>query len=135
MQAMKAKTTDQTTLLRDRCLGHFLALRIPIEAAALDELLARTEKESFSHLSFLDRLLGAEASARRERAVARRIRDTFEATPFPPELGAEIARAYERFAKDHRVRFSAVRSSAERVRPLARADPAAAQGVPALRIA
>ena len=75
MKAMKAKTTDQTTPLRDRCMGHFAALRIPIEAAALDELLARAEKESFSHLSFLDRLLGAEAGARRERAVARRIRE------------------------------------------------------------
>src|SRR5580704_10839804 len=73
MQAMKAKTTDQTTPLRDRCLSHFAVLRIPIEAAALDELLGRAEKESFSHLSFLDRLLGAEAGARRERAVARRI--------------------------------------------------------------
>ena len=47
MKAMKAKTTDQTTPLRDRCLSHFAALRIPIEAAALDELLARAEKESF----------------------------------------------------------------------------------------
>ena len=72
---MKAKPTDQTTLLRDRCLNHFAALRIPIEAAALEEPLARAEKESFSHLSFLDRLLGAEAGARRERAVARRIRE------------------------------------------------------------
>ena len=74
MKVMKAKTTDQTTPLRDRCLSHFAALRIPIEATALDELLTRAEKESFSHLSFLDRLLGAEAGARRERAVARRIR-------------------------------------------------------------
>ena len=61
--------------MRDRCLSHFAVLGIPVEAAALDELLARAEKESFSHLSFLDRLLGAEASARRERAVARRIRE------------------------------------------------------------
>ena len=75
MKVMKAKTTDPMTPLRDRCLSHFAALRIPIEAAALDELLARAEKESFSHLSFLDRLLGAEAGARRERAVARRIRE------------------------------------------------------------
>lgn len=72
---MKTKTTDQTTLLRDRCLSHFAALRIPIEAGALDELLTRSEKEGFSHLSFLDRLLGSEANARRERAVARRIRE------------------------------------------------------------
>jgi len=72
---MKTKTTDQATQLRDRCLRHFAALRIPVEAAALDDLLTRAEKESFSHLSFLDRLLGAQADARRERAVARRIRE------------------------------------------------------------
>jgi DNA replication protein DnaC len=71
----KPKTTDQTISLRDRCLSHFAMLRIPVEAAALDETLTRAEKEGYSHLSFLDRLLGAEASARRERAVARRIRE------------------------------------------------------------
>jgi DNA replication protein DnaC len=73
---MKTKTTtDQATQLHDRCLRHFAALRIPVEAAALDDLLTRAEKESFSHLSFLDRLLGAQADARRERAVVRRIRE------------------------------------------------------------
>jgi DNA replication protein DnaC len=75
MKVMKAKTTDQTTPLRDRCLSHFAALRIPIEAAALDELLSKAEKESLSHLHFLDLLLGTQADARRERAVARRIRE------------------------------------------------------------
>jgi DNA replication protein DnaC len=74
-KATKAKTTDPTTLLRDRCLSHFTTLRIPVQAAALDELLMRAEKENLSYLSFLDRLLGAEAGARRERAVARRIRE------------------------------------------------------------
>jgi len=68
-------TTTPTNLLRDRCQSHFLTLRIPVEPAALDELLARAEKESFSHLRFLDLLLGTQADARRERAVARRIRD------------------------------------------------------------
>jgi DNA replication protein DnaC len=72
---MKTKTTDQATQLRDRCLRHFTALRIPVEAAALDDLLTKAEKESFTHLSFLDRLLGAQADARRERAVERRIRE------------------------------------------------------------
>jgi DNA replication protein DnaC len=72
---MKAKTTDPTAQLRDRCLSHFATLRIPVQPTALDELLTRAEKESFSHLSFLDRLLGAEAAARRERTVARRIRE------------------------------------------------------------
>ena len=67
------KTPDQTTPLRDRCLSHFATLKIAVEAKAMDELLTRAEKESFSHLTFLDRLLGAEANARRERAIARRI--------------------------------------------------------------
>lgn len=72
---MKVKTADPSIPLRDRCLSHFAALRIPIAGDALDELLARAEKESLSHLAFLDHLLGAEAGARRERAVARRIRE------------------------------------------------------------
>jgi DNA replication protein DnaC len=38
-------------------------------------LLTRAEKENLPYLSFLDRLLGAEADARRERAVARRLRE------------------------------------------------------------
>ena len=75
---MKATRTEkkptQTSQLRDRCLRHFATLRIPVEAAGLDEVLALAERDSLSHLSFLDRLLGAEADARRERAVARRIR-------------------------------------------------------------
>jgi DNA replication protein DnaC len=75
MKPTKAKTADPTIRLRDRCLSHFATLRIPVEATALDEILTQAEKESFSHLSFLDRLLGAEADARRERAVARRIRE------------------------------------------------------------
>jgi DNA replication protein DnaC len=65
---------NPTSSMRDRCLRHFAALRIPVEAARLDEVLTQAEKESFSHLAFLDRLLGAEADGRRERAVARRIR-------------------------------------------------------------
>jgi DNA replication protein DnaC len=66
--------TSPPSQLRDRCLRHFATLRIPVEAVMLDEVLARAEKENFSHLAFLDRLLGAQADARRERAVARRIR-------------------------------------------------------------
>ena len=72
---MKRRRRIRRPQLRDQCLSHFAALRIPLEPAALDEPLARAEKESFSHLQFLDRLLGAQADARRERAVARRIRE------------------------------------------------------------
>ena len=71
----KIRICTYGAVLRDRCLSHFATLRIPVEAAALDELLTQAEKEGYSHLSFLDRLLGAEAGARRERTVARRIRE------------------------------------------------------------
>jgi len=64
-----------TTPLRDRCLGHCATLGIPLEGGSLDELLTKAEKESLSHLHFLDLLLGAQADARRERTVARRIRE------------------------------------------------------------
>ena len=78
--AMKQKTTKitptkVTTPLRDQCLSHCATLGIPLEPAALDELLSRAEKEGLPHLQFLDLLLGAQANARRERGVARRIRE------------------------------------------------------------
>src|SRR5674476_762638 len=69
------KATKTTTPLRDRCLSHCTTLGIPLEGVSLDELLTKAEKESLSHLHFLDLLLGAQADARRERAVARRIRE------------------------------------------------------------
>ncbi len=69
------KATKTTTPLRDRCLSHCATLGIPLEGVSLDELLSRAEKEGLSHLHFLDLLLGAQADARRERAVARRIRE------------------------------------------------------------
>jgi len=71
----KTTTTKATTPLRDQCLGHFATLGIPLEPPALDELLSRAEKEGLPHLQFLDLLLGAQANARRERGVARRIRE------------------------------------------------------------
>src|ERR1700682_3515012 len=69
------KATKTKTPLRDRCLSHCTTLGIPLEGVSLDELLSRAEKEKLSHLHFLDLLLGTQADARRERAVARRIRE------------------------------------------------------------
>ena len=69
------KTTIPTTQLRDQCLRHCTTLAIPLESAALDEVLSQAEKQNLSHLQFLDLLLGAQAHARRERSVARRIRE------------------------------------------------------------
>lgn len=71
---MKKTTTKTPVQLRDECLSHCATLGIPLEPAALDAVLSKTEKESLSHLQFLDLLLGAQAAARRERSVARRIR-------------------------------------------------------------
>jgi DNA replication protein DnaC len=71
----KTPTMKVTTPLRDQCLSHFATLGIPLDSAALDELLSRAEKEGLPHLQFLDLLLGAEANARRERGVVRRIRE------------------------------------------------------------
>ena len=69
------KPTKTTIPLRDRCLSHCTTLGIPLEGVSLDELLSKAEKESLSHLHFLDLLLGAQADTRRERAVVRRIRE------------------------------------------------------------
>src|ERR1039458_9200594 len=69
------KPTKTMTPLRDRCLSHCATLALPGALPLVDELLSGAEKESLSHLHFLDLLLGAQADARRERAVARRIRE------------------------------------------------------------
>ena len=61
--------------LRDLCLSHFKILGIPIAPNDLDAALERADKETLSHLKFLDLLLGQQAAARRDRAVERRIRE------------------------------------------------------------
>jgi len=43
-------------------------------ATSSNELLSRAEKENLSHLHFLDLLLGAQADARRERALVSPLR-------------------------------------------------------------
>lgn len=45
-------------------------------------------------------------------AAAQRIRNAFEATPFPADLRKAIVEAYEAFVRKHAVKFAAVRSSA-----------------------
>jgi DNA replication protein DnaC len=72
---MKTTKTTTTLTLRDQCLSHCATLRIPLDPASMDEVLSQAEKQHLSHLQFLDLLLGAQANARRERSVARRIRD------------------------------------------------------------
>jgi DNA replication protein DnaC len=70
----RRKTTTPATL-RDRCLGHFDVLGVPITPEALDAALLRAEKEALPHLSFLDLVLDEPAARRRERSIERRIRE------------------------------------------------------------
>lgn len=67
--------------IRDLCLKHFQVLGIPIRPDELDTLLERADKESLSHLRFLDLLLGQQAAARRDRSVQWRIRQARFAEP------------------------------------------------------
>ncbi|MBV8137614.1 MAG: IS21-like element helper ATPase IstB [Deltaproteobacteria bacterium] len=60
--------------LRDLCLRHCQLLRIPITPDELDAVLDRADKESLSHLKFLDLLLGQQAAARNDRSIERRVR-------------------------------------------------------------
>ncbi len=70
---MKKSATPAS--LRDLCLSHFKILGIPIAPNDLDTMLERADKETLSHLMFLDLLLGQQAAARRERSVEYRIRE------------------------------------------------------------
>ncbi len=83
------------TPLRDLCLSHFKILRIPILPNDLDAVLDRADKESLSHLKFLDLLLGQQAAARRDRAVERRIREanSRNANYWRPLTGSSILRS------------------------------------------
>lgn len=70
----KAKTSSNHDL-RDRLLGYFEILRIPLSAAELDAVLAQAEKQRWSPLEFLERLIGPQADQRRQRTIERRIRE------------------------------------------------------------
>lgn len=63
----------KTKNLRERVLEHFAALRIALSAEELDRVLVSAEKEGFSALEMIDRLLGEQAARRRERSIKRRI--------------------------------------------------------------
>jgi DNA replication protein DnaC len=76
---MKTRTRPQTTPaptgLRQKILEDFQALRIPLLPEQLDAVLSRAESEGHSHLEFLRALISAQADGRRERSIARRIRE------------------------------------------------------------
>jgi DNA replication protein DnaC len=61
--------------LRERLLADLTALKVPLTAAQLDAILARAERGGLSHLEFAHALIAEQAQLRRERAIARRIRE------------------------------------------------------------
>ncbi len=61
--------------LRDRLLGHFQVLRIPLTPEQFDAAVARAEREHLGHLEFLESLIAEQADQRRERSIQRRIDD------------------------------------------------------------
>lgn len=61
--------------LRERLLTDFAVLKVPLTSAQLDAMLARAERGGLSHLEFVQALIAEQAQQRRERAIARRIKD------------------------------------------------------------
>jgi DNA replication protein DnaC len=61
--------------LRERILADFATLKIPVRAEQFDAILARAAREGLAHQHFLHLLLADQAAQRRERSIARRIRD------------------------------------------------------------
>jgi DNA replication protein DnaC len=61
--------------LPDRLLDDFHTLKVPLTAAQLDEALGRAERDGLTHLEFAHLLIAEQAQQRRERAIARRIKD------------------------------------------------------------
>lgn len=56
-------------------MADFGLLRVPVTAEQLDAVLSRADRERFTHLEFAHALIADQAQQRRERAIARRIRE------------------------------------------------------------
>lgn len=60
---------------RERLLNHLDELGLRLAAERLDELLADAERQHWSHLDLLERVLAVPAADRRERSLARRLKE------------------------------------------------------------
>ena len=69
------KRKPTTASLHNQILADFATLRVPLSGEQLDQVLRAAEQQGWSHLEFLQRLVGTQAQQRRERAVERRIRE------------------------------------------------------------
>jgi DNA replication protein DnaC len=70
-----APTRTSPPDLRERLLADFAALKVPLTDAQLDALLGRAARDGLSHLEFVHALIAEQAQQRRERAIARRIKE------------------------------------------------------------
>jgi DNA replication protein DnaC len=73
MSSRRKAQTNPSHDLRERILESFQTLRVPLSSDELDAALAQAEKERWSALEFLSRLIGPQADQRRQRAIERRI--------------------------------------------------------------
>lgn len=72
MTCRPTKTSDD---LRQRILEHGQTLRFLLNSDDLDEILRHAEKERFSHLQLIERVLSVPARRRRERSTELRIKN------------------------------------------------------------
>lgn len=75
MKTTRPARPQTTAHLREQLLADFETLRIPLDGATFDDALTRAERESLSHLEFVQLLIGAQANQRRDRRIAQRIRE------------------------------------------------------------
>lgn len=73
--AKNPKTATTPTDLRQQILHDLRTLRLPLTAEQLDAVLSRADKERLTHLEFLHQVLAVPANGRRERSIARRVRE------------------------------------------------------------
>jgi DNA replication protein DnaC len=73
--AKSARSESARSDLRDRILADFAALKVPLPPETFDEALSRAAREGLSQLEFLHLVIGGQAALRRERSIARRIRE------------------------------------------------------------
>ena len=75
MSRRRTNRSSPNADLRESILKHFQTLRVPLSAAELDAAIAQAEKERWSPLEFLGRLIGPLADLRRQRSIERKIRE------------------------------------------------------------
>jgi DNA replication protein DnaC len=75
MRSHPPKAKPARTELCQKILEDFQALGIALGSEPLDAALSRAESEGLSHLEFLRALIGTQADGRRDRRIARRIRE------------------------------------------------------------